>query len=58
MDFRIAADDGSYLRVGELGPNSTEQELNAPFTLRDVVGKARSSGQSAPVGIGGVKVHL
>jgi ectoine hydroxylase-related dioxygenase (phytanoyl-CoA dioxygenase family) len=58
VDFRIAADDGRYLRVGELGPNSTEQELNAPFTLRDVVGKARSSGQSAPVGIGGVKIHL
>jgi hypothetical protein len=29
--------------------------LNAPFTLRDVVRKARAGGQSAPVGIGGVK---
>jgi ectoine hydroxylase-related dioxygenase (phytanoyl-CoA dioxygenase family) len=54
-DFRIAADRGEYVRVGELGPDSTSEELNAPFTLRDVVGKARAGGQSAPVGIGGVK---
>jgi len=57
VDFRLAADRGEYQRVGELGPNSTKQELNAAFTLRDVVGKARSSGQSAPVGIGGKKLN-
>lgn len=54
-DFRLAADRGEYVRVGELGPESTPEDLNAPFTLRDVVGKARAGGQSAPVGIGGVK---
>ena len=57
VDFRLAADKGEYQRVGELGPNSTQQELNAAFTLRDVVGKARASGQSAPVGIGGAKLN-
>ena len=55
LDFRLAADHGEYLRVGPLGPNSTPQDLNAPFTLRDVVRKARAGGQSAPVGIGGVQ---
>ncbi|MDA9064166.1 phytanoyl-CoA dioxygenase family protein, partial [Pseudomonadales bacterium] len=54
-DFRLAADRGEYLRVGPLGPNSSSQNFNAPFTLRDVVRKARAGGQSAPVGIGGVK---
>jgi ectoine hydroxylase-related dioxygenase (phytanoyl-CoA dioxygenase family) len=53
VGFRLAADQGGYLRVGELGPNSTKDELNAEFTLRDVVRKARSGGKSAPVGIGG-----
>ena len=57
VDFRHAADEGDYLRVGELGPNSTEEELNAPYTLRDVVRKARAGGQSAPVGIGGERVN-
>jgi ectoine hydroxylase-related dioxygenase (phytanoyl-CoA dioxygenase family) len=57
VDFRLAADRGEYQRVGELGPNSSKQELNAAFTLRDVVAKARSSGQSAPVGIGGTKLN-
>lgn len=57
VDFRLAADSGEYLRVGELGPESTEAELNAAYTLREVVGKARASGQSAPVGIGGVKLN-
>ena len=56
VDFRLAADNGDYLRVGELGPDSTKEALNAEFTLRDVVGKARSGGKSAPVGIGGVKI--
>ena len=57
VDFRLAADRGEYLRVGELGPNSTKEELGAGFTLRKVVSKARVSGQSAPVGIGGVKIN-
>jgi ectoine hydroxylase-related dioxygenase (phytanoyl-CoA dioxygenase family) len=57
VDFRVAADNGHYLRVGELGPNSGEQDLNAPYTLKDVVRKARSGGQSAPVGIGGGKIN-
>jgi ectoine hydroxylase-related dioxygenase (phytanoyl-CoA dioxygenase family) len=52
-DFRLAADRGEYVRVGELGPDSPEAELQAPFTLREVVGKARSNGNSAPLGIGG-----
>ena len=52
VDFRLAADRGDYERVGELGPQSGADELNAPYTLRDVVGKARAGGQSAPVGIG------
>ena len=55
VDFRLAADAGDYLRVGELGPKATALELNAPFTLRDVVTKARAGGRSAPVGIGGAK---
>ena len=55
VDFRLAADAGHYLRVGELGPNSSPEQLNAPFTLRDVVTKARADGRSAPVGIGGAK---
>ena len=57
VDFRLAADDGEYLRVGELSPDSTADQLNAPFTLRDVVAKARASGQPAPVGIGGAKMN-
>ncbi|MBV29222.1 MAG: hypothetical protein CL504_01170 [Actinobacteria bacterium] len=52
-DFRLAADRGEYLRVGELGPNSSQQDLQAPFTLRKVVADARSGGESAPLGIGG-----
>jgi len=57
VDFRLAADSGEYLRVGELGPNSSEAELNAAYTLREVVGKARAGGRSAPVGIGGQKMN-
>ncbi len=52
VDFRLAADRGEYVRVGELSPNSTAEELAAPFTLRDVVSKARAGGKSAPLGIG------
>ena len=57
VDFRLAADRGDYTRVGELSPDSRPEELNAAFTLREVVGKARASGRSAPVGIGGTKVN-
>lgn len=57
VNFRLAADSGDYIRVGELGPDSSAEELNAAYTLREVVGRARASGQSAPVGIGGVKIN-
>jgi hypothetical protein len=57
VNFRLAADSGDYIRVGELGPDSSAKELNAAYTLREVVGRARASGQSAPVGIGGVKIN-
>ena len=57
VNFRLAADSGDYIRVGELGPDSSVEELNAAYTLREVVGRARASGQSAPVGIGGVKIN-
>jgi ectoine hydroxylase-related dioxygenase (phytanoyl-CoA dioxygenase family) len=52
VDFRLADDRGEYHRVGELSPDSTKAELNAAYTLREVVGKARAGGISAPVGIG------
>ncbi|MGA9276910.1 phytanoyl-CoA dioxygenase family protein [Ilumatobacter sp.] len=52
VDFRLAADRGDYVRVGELGPDSTPEALAAPFTLREVVATARSGGKSAPLGIG------
>jgi ectoine hydroxylase-related dioxygenase (phytanoyl-CoA dioxygenase family) len=52
VDFRLAADRNEYLRVGELSAKSTKEQLNAAYTLRDVVKKARSGGKSAPVGIG------
>lgn len=54
--FRLAADDGNYVRVGELGPDSSKDELQADFTLRRVVGAARQGGKSAPVGITGIRV--
>lgn len=57
VDFRLAADKGDYLRVGELRPNSSKEALNAAFTLRDVVTKARAGNRSAPVGIGGKKIN-
>ena len=50
--FRLAADANKYLRVGELSPRSTQDQLNAAYTLREVVGAARAGGSSAPVGIG------
>ena len=58
VDFRKAADQGDYVRVGELGPDSSREELEAPYTLRDVVGKARAGGKSAPVGIGGLGTKI
>ncbi len=56
VEFRMAADRGEYQRVGELGPDSTAETLNAPYTLREVVGKARQGGRSAPVGITGLRI--
>ena len=53
--FRQAADAGSYVRVGELSPQSSQEALKAPFTLREVVGAAREGGKSAPVGITGIR---
>ena len=53
VEFRQAADRGEYIRVGELGPDSTAEELQTPFTLRSVVGKARAGGKSAPLGFPG-----
>lgn len=55
VDFRRAADAGEYMRVGELGPDSTGEELHAHYTLREVVGAARAGGKSAPVGITGIR---
>ena len=55
-EFRLAADRGEYQRVGELSPSSSQEELSAPYTLRDVVGTARKGGKSAPVGISGVRI--
>ena len=56
VEFRLAADRGEYYRVGELGPNSSKEELNASFTLREIVASARRGGKSAPVGISGIRV--
>ena len=53
--FREAIDAGNYVRVGELSPESSQEELEAAFTLRDVVGAARAGGKSAPVGITGAR---
>ena len=51
----MAADAGTYLRVGELGPESTDDDLRADYTLREVVGRARAGGRSAPTGITGLR---
>lgn len=56
VGFRLAADRGEYHRVGELGPDSSQEEISAPYTLRDVVGAARQGGESAPVGISGLRI--
>ena len=57
VDFRLAADHGNYIRVGELAPDSPQETLSANFTLKTVVAKARAGGRSAPVGIGGTKLN-
>jgi ectoine hydroxylase-related dioxygenase (phytanoyl-CoA dioxygenase family) len=57
VEFRLAADRGEYQRVGELSPDSSAEELNASYTLREVVGRARQGGRSAPVGITGMRVN-
>jgi hypothetical protein len=54
VDFRLAADRGEYIRVGELGAHSTPEEVQAKFTLRDVVATARANGDSAPLGFGDI----
>jgi len=55
VEFRRAADRGDYIRVGELGTDSTPEQLQAPFTLRGVVANARAGGKSAPLGFPGDK---
>ena len=55
-DFRIAADEGTYVRVGELGPDSPKEDLEKAYTLRDVVAKARAGGRQAPTAIGGAGI--
>ena len=39
--FREAVDQGTYLRVGELSPDSSPDTLSQPFTLRAVTEQAR-----------------
>jgi len=56
VGFRLAADSGEYVRVGELGPESSPELLEADYTLRDVVRAARAGGNSAPVGITGMRL--
>ena len=46
--FRLAADEGRYLRVGELGPGSSPEDLKAQYTLRNVVQAAREVRPSKP----------
>ena len=46
--FRVAADEGRYLRVGELGPDSSPEDLQAEYTLRDVVQAARADRPPKP----------
>lgn len=47
-EIRLAADEGRYVRVGELGPDSSEQDLQAQYTLREVVAAARKGDESKP----------
>ena len=55
VGFRLADDAGEYVRVGELGPDSPEVDLDADYTLREVVARARAGGKSAPTGITGLR---
>ena len=48
VGFRRAADRGDYLRVGVLGPDSSEEELQAPYTVRQVVADARAAAWTGP----------
>lgn len=48
MAIRLAAGEGRYVRVGELGPDSSEEDLQADYTLRDVVRVAREGVDSKP----------
>ncbi|MGH1490385.1 MAG: phytanoyl-CoA dioxygenase family protein [Acidimicrobiales bacterium] len=47
-EIRLAADEGRYVRVGELGPDASEADLRADYTLREVVAAARGGDQSEP----------
>lgn len=46
--IRMAADEGRYVRVGELGPDSSTADLEANYTLREVVGAARQGAPAKP----------
>ena len=46
--IRLAAHEGRYVRDGELGPDSSEEALQADYTLRDVVRVAREGVDSKP----------
>jgi len=48
VEFRRAADRGEYLRVGELGPDSSEEDLQAAYTLRQVVADSKAAARSGP----------
>jgi hypothetical protein len=39
--FRSAYDRGEYLRVGELSPHSSVEELTRPYTVRAAMAAAR-----------------
>ena len=47
---------GDYIRVIELDSDSSKEDLEAPYTLREVVGAAKAGGKSAPVGITGIGI--
>jgi len=46
--IRLAADEGRYVRVGELGPDSSTEDLHADYTLREVVRTAREGAEEKP----------
>ncbi len=46
--IRLAADERRYVRVGELGPDSSREDLQADYTLREVVRTAREGADSEP----------